>query len=79
MVHRDLKPENVLMDFTDITNFDVKIADFGFASLYDPEEGMDNYLGTPCYMAPEMLQGKKYNEKVDVWSIGVIVFMLLSG
>jgi len=79
MVHRDLKPENVLLDYADETNFEIKIADFGFACLFDPKNGMDAYLGTPCYMAPEILQGKKYNEKVDIWSIGVIAFMLLSG
>jgi serine/threonine protein kinase len=58
---------------------DVKIADFGFSCIYDPEEGLDLVLGSPLYMAPEIIQNKVYNEKVDIWSIGVITYMLLSG
>ena len=81
MVHRDLKPENILMEFADTSNFSIKVVDFGFAKLYDPKkgEGMDDYLGTPAYMAPEILKYHLYTEKVDVWAIGVIIFMLLSG
>lgn len=76
-VHRDLKLENVLLD----KNENVKLCDFGFTREY---EGKSNYLqtfcGTVCYSAPEMLKGEKYaGEKVDVWSLGIILFALLAG
>ncbi len=76
-VHRDLKLENVLLDKHD----NVKLCDFGFTREY---EGKTNYLqtfcGTVCYSAPEMLRGEKYaGEKVDVWSLGIILFALLKG
>ncbi|GAO19342.1 hypothetical protein UVI_02008720 [Ustilaginoidea virens] len=76
-VHRDLKLENILLD----KNENVKLVDFGFTREY---EGRTNYLqtfcGTICYAAPEMLKGEKYaGEKVDVWSLGIILFALLCG
>lgn len=76
-VHRDLKLENVLLD----KNENVKLVDFGFTREYD---GKANYLqtfcGTVCYSAPEMLKGEKYaGEKVDVWSLGIILYALLKG
>ena len=69
------------MDSKDLKNFDIKVIDFGFACMYDPKnsDGLDTYLGTPAYMAPEILRLQKYTNKVDVWAIGVIIFMLLSG
>ncbi|KAI0175474.1 kinase-like protein [Hypoxylon sp. FL1284] len=76
-VHRDLKLENILLD----KNENVKLVDFGFTREY---EGKSNHLqtfcGTICYSAPEMLKGEKYaGEKVDVWSLGVILYALLCG
>lgn len=76
-VHRDLKLENILLDKAE----NVKLLDFGFAREY---EGKTNYLqtfcGTICYSAPEMLKGEKYaGEKVDVWSLGIILYALLCG
>jgi serine/threonine protein kinase len=76
-VHRDLKLENVLLD----KEGNVKLVDFGFTREY---EGKASYLqtwcGTVCYSAPEMLRGEKYaGEKVDVWSLGIILFALLKG
>lgn len=76
-VHRDLKLENILLD----KNENVKLCDFGFTREY---LGKTNYLqtfcGTVCYSAPEMLKGEKYaGEKVDVWSLGIILFALLTG
>ncbi|KAL9620813.1 MAG: hypothetical protein Q9160_004713 [Pyrenula sp. 1 TL-2023] len=76
-VHRDLKLENVLLD----RHENVKLCDFGFTREYD---GKSNYLqtfcGTICYSAPEMIKGEKYaGEKVDVWSLGVILYALLTG
>ncbi|KUJ22401.1 kinase-like protein [Mollisia scopiformis] len=76
-VHRDLKLENILLD----KHENVKLCDFGFTREY---EGKSSYLqtfcGTICYSAPEMLKGEKYaGEKVDVWSLGVILYALLCG
>ncbi|KAI1447841.1 kinase-like protein [Annulohypoxylon stygium] len=76
-VHRDLKLENILLD----KHENVKLVDFGFTREY---EGKANYLqtfcGTICYSAPEMLKGEKYaGEKIDVWSLGVILYALLCG
>ena len=77
IIHRDLKPENILFESKD--NEDVKITDFGFAAFFDPKDGLSLILGSPLYMAPEIVKGNYYNEKVDIWSIGVITYMLLSG
>ncbi|KAK4974098.1 hypothetical protein LTR66_011076 [Elasticomyces elasticus] len=76
-VHRDLKLENILLD----KNGNVKLVDFGFTREY---QGAASYLqtwcGTVCYSAPEMLKGEKYaGEKVDVWSLGIILYALLCG
>jgi serine/threonine protein kinase len=79
ITHRDMKPENVLLVSDDMDNFDIKIADLGFAQKFDKETGLDLVLGTPLYMAPELVQHQKYSEKVDVWSMGCITYQLLSG
>ena len=76
-VHRDLKLENILLD----KNGNVKLVDFGFTREY---QGTTSYLqtwcGTICYSAPEMLKGEKYaGEKVDVWSLGIILYALVCG
>jgi serine/threonine protein kinase len=76
---RDLKPENILLESTDINNFDLKITDFGFACFFEQKGGLDDVLGSPLYMAPEIVRQRKYDSKVDVWSIGVITYVLLSG
>jgi serine/threonine protein kinase len=81
VTHRDLKPENILLVSKDIDNFDVKISDLGFAQEFNKEEGesMTLVLGSPLYMSPELVSNKPYTEKVDVWSLGVITYQLLSG
>lgn len=73
IAHRDIKPENILFD-GDI----LKIADFGTSRYFQPEHTMKNLHGTPYYIAPEVITGN-YNEKCDVWSCGVILYILLSG
>lgn len=65
----------------DIDNFDIKISDLGFAQEFKKDEGesMTLVLGSPLYMSPELVSSKPYTEKVDVWSLGVITYQLLSG
>lgn len=55
------------------------MTDFGFACFFDPKHKMDLSLGTPMYMAPELIKDKEYTEKVDVWALGCIVYILLTG
>ncbi|CAD8067099.1 unnamed protein product [Paramecium primaurelia] len=77
IMHRDIKPENILLKDKS-ENFDLKIADFGLAS-YTESDLIITKCGTPGYVAPEILEDKKYNEKVDVFSAGIILYILLSG
>lgn len=76
MAHRDLKPENILLDSK--RNDHIKVIDFGTSQVFDSEEKMTQTFGTAYYIAPEVLK-KQYNEKCDMWSIGVIMYILLSG
>ncbi|OJA13903.1 hypothetical protein AZE42_07845, partial [Rhizopogon vesiculosus] len=76
IVHRDLKLENVLLD----ERCRVKLGDFGFTREYDRTVYMETFCGTTGYAAPEMLQGKRYlGPEVDIWSMGVILYCLLTG
>ncbi|CAD8065639.1 unnamed protein product [Paramecium sonneborni] len=77
IVHRDLKPENILFDDKDI-NSNLKIIDFG-ASEKMISKKLTTKIGTPYYLAPEILRPNGYDEKVDVWSCGVILYILLIG
>jgi calcium-dependent protein kinase len=77
IVHRDLKPENLLLD-KDELNPKIKIIDFGTSQTYKKDQHMSQKFGTPYYIAPEVLK-KKYTEKCDIWSIGVILYILLCG
>lgn len=79
MAHRDMKPENILLESADLSKLSVKLADFGFTTNFEPDLGMTLGCGSLLYMAPEILSAKIYNEKVDIWSLGVITFMLLTG
>jgi len=76
-VHRDLKLENILLD----KNENVKLCDFGFTREYEGKLSyLQTFCGTVCYSAPEMLKGERYAaEKVDVWSLGIILYALLAG
>lgn len=78
VTHRDLKPDNI-MCIGDGDNMQIKLTDFGFACFFNPNKKMDISLGTPYYMAPELVDGREYNQKVDIWSLGCISYMLLSG
>ncbi|CAD8060675.1 unnamed protein product [Paramecium primaurelia] len=77
IVHRDLKPENIIFTSTD-DDAQLKIIDFGTSRRFEQDKKMTKRLGTPYYIAPEVLL-KKYNEKCDVWSCGVILYILLAG
>ncbi|THU44227.1 hypothetical protein C4D60_Mb02t05180 [Musa balbisiana] len=77
VVHRDLKPENILMA-TKSSSSPIKLADFGLATYIKPGESLSGTVGSPFYIAPEVLTGG-YNEAADVWSAGVILYILLSG
>jgi len=78
IVHRDLKPENLLLkNDSDIT--EIKIADFGLSKIVSSQVMMQTACGTPGYVAPEILQTKGYEKEVDLWSIGVITYILLCG
>ena len=81
IVHRDLKPENVLImqEEGQHDKITCKVTDFGFACQFAEKEGMTEILGTPLYMAPEIVYGENYDSKVDVWSIGVITYIMLTG
>lgn len=82
-MHRDLKPENILCEKTaddDETEIHVKLTDFGFATKYDPNGKKQTLsLGSPLYMAPELCKEIAYDNKVDVWSVGVITYILMTG
>jgi calcium-dependent protein kinase len=77
IVHRDLKPENILLEQN--KEFDqIKIIDFGTSLVFDENKKLDEKLGTPYYIAPEVL-AKNYGSKCDIWSCGVITYITLSG
>ncbi|KAM3144381.1 hypothetical protein pb186bvf_003545 [Paramecium bursaria] len=78
IVHRDLKPENILLDITSQGNYNIKVVDWGTAKIFNPKQSINEKFGTLYYIAPEVLQ-KNYNEKCDIWSCGVIFYILLSG
>lgn len=73
IVHRDLKPSNLLVD----ENWNVKVADFGFARIKEENTTMTR-CGTPCWTAPEIIRGERYDERADVFSFGIIMWQLLT-
>lgn len=76
IVHRDLKPENLLLD----SNNNIKIVDFGLSNTFSKNEFLKTACGSPCYAAPEMIAGLKYQgDSVDLWSCGVILYALVCG
>jgi len=79
IVHRDLKLENILLDDPDPNKLTLKIADFGFARKIPDGEKEELQCGTPIYMAYEIIEGREYECEVDIWSIGVITYILISG
>jgi len=77
IAHRDLKPDNLLI--LDPEEYTVKLVDFGFAIEFDQAKGLKDQLGTPLFVAPEILMEQSYGTAVDIWALGIITFMFLSG
>jgi serine/threonine protein kinase len=81
IIHRDLKPQNILM----FGDYGIKLTDFGFARNIQANDLLNTFCGTPLYMAPELLlpskdkSNKIYTSKVDLWSIGIILYEMLTG
>ena len=77
ITHRDLKPENILFESLK-PDAEIKLIDFGLSRKYSKDEKMHTILGTPYYVAPEVLKGN-YDEKCDIWSIGAMTYLMLCG
>ena len=78
VVHRDLKPENVLMTSND-EDSDIRILDFGLSKILGPYEKCDEPYGTLTYCAPEIIIDEPYSKPVDLWSLGVMTYLMVSG
>jgi len=78
IAHWDLKPENILMT-TSEDDAKPKLVDFGLSKIIGPRETCSDPFGTLSYVAPEVLLQKPYDKRVDLWSLGVIIYLLLSG
>ena len=78
IIHRDLKPENILMT-NDTEEADIRLLDFGLGKIIGPNEFCTEPFGTFSYAAPEVLLEKPYNFKADLWTIGIITYLLVAG
>jgi len=79
IIHRDIKPENLLLSSKDPEKAVIKVSDFGLARFLNDEQFATTTCGTPGYVAPEILSSKPYTNTCDFWSVGVVLFVLLSG
>ena len=77
IVHRDLKPDNILIaDPDDLST--IKVADFGLSAKYEQNNETDQ-VGTLIFMSPELIKKRQYTAGVDVFAVGVVMYMLLTG
>merc|ERR1740123_2619267 len=76
-MHRDVKPENIM--FVSKGDPTVKLIDFGFATRLEEQGEVSGTCGTIRYIAPEVLSGRRYNESADMWSLGTVVYAMLTG
>ena len=75
IIHRDIKPENILLD----QNYRIKLCDFGWSNYCSPNEKRKTFCGTREYISPEMIKKLPHDHRVDIWSIGVLLFECLAG
>ena len=75
VIHRDIKPENILLD----QNYRVKLSDFGWSNFCQKNETRTTFCGTPEYLSPEMVKKLPHDYRVDIWSLGVLLFECLAG
>ena len=75
IIYRDIKPENILLD----KDYNIKLCDYGWASYLSKGQFCSAYCGTPEYVSPEIIKKYPYDEKVDIWGIGVLIFELVFG
>ena len=78
IIHRDIKPENIMFEDNSLNSY-AKLVDFGFATIYDQKKIFKELMGSTLYMAPEVVAGNGATEKSDIWSLGIILHILLSG
>lgn len=78
IAHRDLKPQNILVRYNnkEKTDYTLKISDYGISKAYEDNANFETFTGTLEYTAPEILKGEKYNYQCDLWSLGIIIYML---
>ncbi|CAO0790614.1 unnamed protein product [Mucor circinelloides] len=82
LIHRDIKPQNLLLTPSNTPNDDLpvlKVADFGFARILPNASLADTLCGSPLYMGPEILSYKKYDAKADLWSVGAVLYEMVTG
>lgn len=78
IIHMGIKPISILIDNNDQENFHILLNGFGFAKMFEPNQLADKKRGTPEFMAPEIFRNEHYNNSVDIWSLGITLFVLLS-
>jgi serine/threonine protein kinase len=80
IVHRDIKLANIILKSDNIDDLKVKITDFGFSTIFDPEKkDLSLKIGSGLYQAPELFAKGTFSEKIDIWSIGVLTYTMIGG